>query len=182
MIAYEGKYAPLLVKWWSEIAETPEFAKTVHSSAQSLDAFICYFRHTAALMFEADEQGIWFAASTTPFYDGAMFDVWIRPDKRHRPVALKAISLAYDLALERYPNLFGFTAQRELHAIHLKLGYTYGGIFKKNMDGSDQYIYQLTRDGWANRKAMAAMVRRGKREAREKKQVETTTYLNGAAS
>lgn len=180
MTAYEGKYAPLLVKWWAEIAETPEFAKTVHSSAQSLDAFICYFRHTASLMFEADEHGIWFAASTTPFYDGATFDVWIRPVKRFRPAALRAIEMAYALALERYPNLFGFTAQRELHAVHLKLGYTYGGIFKKNMDGSDQYIYQLTREGWANRKENAAMIRATKRQAREHRF--EGIHLNGATA
>jgi hypothetical protein len=182
MTAYEGKYAPLLVQWWAEIAETPEFSKTVHSSAQALDAFICYFRHTAALMFEADDKGIWFAASTTPFYDGAMFDVWIRPDKRHTPSALKALSLAFELALGRYSNLFGMTQQRELHAIHLKLGYTYGGVLKENMDGKTQYIYQLTREGWANRKEAAKTVRQSKRRLRDIPWRTEETHLNGATA
>jgi hypothetical protein len=182
MTAYEGKYAPLLVQWWAEMQKSDEFARAVHSSAQNLDAFICYFRHTASLMFEADDKGIWFAASSTPLYDGAMWDVWIRDDKRHTASALKAIELSYGLALERFPNLFGITQQRELHAIHLKLGYTYGGVLKENMDGKTQYIYQLTREGWASRKEAAMQIRATKRQAREERIATMPMYQNGATA
>lgn len=182
MIAYEGKYAPLLVRWWAELQNSGDFAKTVHSSIHDLDAFIGYFRGPAALMFEVDREGIWFAASSSPFFDGALWDVWIRKGKRHTKSALKAIELSYTLALEKYPNLFGLTQQQELHAVHLKLGYLYAGRLMNNMDGQTQYIYQLTRMGWADRKATAKVVRDRKRESRPKPDSGEKTYLmNGTA-
>ncbi len=192
MIAYEGKYAPLLVQWWAELQNSGDFAKTVHSSIRDLDAFIGYFRGPAALMFEVDdiarpgyERGIWFAAAASPFFDGALWDVWIRADKRHTKSALKAIELSYTLALEKYPSLFGFTQQQELHAIHLKLGYVYAGRLLNNMDGQTQFMYQLTRYAWLDRKRLAKGIRDRKREVRElerdMKQRDSHMHLNGAA-
>ncbi len=183
MIAYEGKYAPLLVQWWAELQNSGDFAKTVHSSLRDLDAFIGYFRGPAALMFEVDERGIWFAAAASPFFDGALWDVWIRADKRHTKSALKAIELSYTLALEKYPSLFGFTQQQELHAIHLKLGYVYAGRLLNNMDGQTQYVYQLTQYAWLDRKRLAKDVRDKKRYMRLMGTIATSAqpHLNGAS-
>jgi len=182
VIAYEGKYAPLLVQWWAELQNSGDFAQTVHSSIHDLDAFIGYFRGPAALMFEVDARGIWFAAAASPFFDGALWDVWIRADKRHTKSALKAIELSYTLALEKYPSLFGFTQRQELHAIHLKLGYVYAGRLLNNMDGQTQYVYQLSRYAWLDRKRLAKDVRDKKRENRPKPDWGEKQYLmNGAA-
>lgn len=164
MIAYEEKFEPLLIKWWADLGEDRETA--FHSSLGGLGNFILYFRQTAALMFEADEQGIWFAASSRPFYDGALWDVWIRSNKRHTRSAIQAIELSYGLALERFPFLLGLTKQPNLHAIHLKLGYEYAGRIKQAIDGADMYAYQLTREGWHGRKIRAIRVRDAKRQTR----------------
>ncbi len=185
MIAYEPSQESFLCAWWASLGEDRD--RTFHSSLHRLGAFLDYFNRQAALVFEFDEKGIWFAGWTRPLWDGAECGLWVRPDKRRSRAEWKAVQAAYGLFLDTYPALIGFTKQAELHSVHLKLGYRYAGSIKGMMDGGDIWAYELTREGWKNRVATARSIRlerKAKRaeEAPAPEPVQRMLDLNGSGA
>ncbi len=176
MLAYEAKeHEPLLIGWWAALGESAEFEQTFQKCHRRLGAFLDYFNQSAYLVFEVDAGGIWFAAWSQPWCDGAIFSLWIRENRRRQPSARKAMELSYQLALEAYPVLIGYTIQAGLHAIHLKLGYEYGGRVPGLIACQTVYCYYLTREGWARRRTVAREVR-----MKRKLQYEHRESPNGA--
>lgn len=165
MIAYDAQqHEALVIQWWANLDEDRDV--TFHSSAHRLGAFLKLFAEEAALLFECDKAGIWFAAWTQPLCDGVTFSLWIRKDKRHSPEAWKSLQIAYNVVFDRYPVVIGYTRQPHLHAVHLKLGYEYAGRIPNIADRNTLYIYSMSREQWQNRREAARKIRDEKRAKR----------------
>ena len=161
MIRYEpAHHAWFVVQWFQRLANTParwgkeipideqrspkSELQTTFPRATNLTDFLALFAYTATLMIETDLLGIWFAAWAAPFGDVVEFGSWIRPDRRGSEPALVAIDEAHDLVLVDHPVLMGLTPRKDLHKLHLKLGYTYTGYLPGFSNGATLYLYAMT--------------------------------------
>lgn len=170
--AQDNAHVALLIAWWGALSDTDR-TNLFHPRLYKLAPFLDFFcNYQAELMFVADANGLWLCAWTSPYYEGAEFSLWVRPDIRRniRPAhkAWQCLQLAYEAALTKYPVLFGQTRQSALHAEHLKMGYRYAGKLEHAFKETPIWLYELTREDWQNRHKAAADLRHKRREARHR--------------
>lgn len=168
MISYDltnNSHVAILVSWWSSLTDEDR-ANLFSPALHKLGPFLQFFT-AAQLMFAVDVRGVTVAAWTEPMFDGALFSLYVRPECRCSLLAWKEVEQAYETALSVYPVLVGQTRQSALHAIHLKMGYTYAGRLNHVFAGGPVYFYELDREHWRARREAAKLVRGAKRGRRE---------------
>jgi hypothetical protein len=145
MIRYDpAHHVWFVVQWYQRLLASTDLQTVFHRQAHELTNFLSFFKFTATLMFEVDDDGVWFAAWASPFGDIVEFGSWIRPDRRGSKKALVAIDQAHDLVLAEKPILMGLTTRKDLHRLHLKLGYVYTGHLPNFANGATLYLYAMT--------------------------------------
>lgn len=141
-----AKHEALVADWWfRRLAPDPEERNRLfHSSLHSLTKILWWASHDVKLAFEYDADGISMAAWLSPYMSGAEAGAWLRQDKRRTVAAFKFIRQFYDAALQHFPVIVGITKQKELHDLHLALGYRYVGEISGLFDNSPAMLYELT--------------------------------------
>ena len=99
--------------------------------------------------FCEDERGPWLFVSTRPWLDGAIFGIWVRPDKRRSKDMVYMASEAYTRALQKYKLLIGYT-KRPLQKMHQKMGYRLQGKIPGLWNGEDVQIWTLRREDFVD--------------------------------
>lgn len=162
------RHEMFVLKWWTDLNANPaELENLFAKPLRNLTTILNWAASTVKVMFETDWDGIWAAAWVEPYMSGAFFGAWIRPDKRHTKAALQFINQAYDTALGYFPVLIGLTKQKNLHELHLRLGYEYVGEVPYLFDGQTAYEYRMTKESRA-----FALSPEGKEDGRRRRQNE----------
>lgn len=150
MIAYDPNkpsHEMMALKWFLDLRAKPdEFNKLFTKSLQNLTIFLHWIRNTVRVAVAFDEQGFWACAWIEPSLSGAYAGAWIREGKRGTFQALAFMNRFYAESLRVFPVLLGLTKQRELHEIHLAMGYTLGCVIPEFFDGDDAFLYIMTRE------------------------------------
>ena len=147
MTIYEPSPAAdaLVAAWWAAVHRAGEFPQTVGPSLAPLSAFLAHFQPPTVLLYEADADGLWFAAWLEPAMSGAFLGLWVAPHRRRSRAALTAFESVLTMALGRCPVVFGITRQAKLLDAHTRLGYTILGEFPGLFFGETAWLLSLTR-------------------------------------
>ena len=149
----------LLQKWWIDLAADPaEFELLFCKPLRNLPQ-LAMWTTRLKLFVEDDWKGIWFAGWMAPLLtNGGEVGMWIRKDRRGMPATLKSVDFFIDdVILAGVPTFIGITRQYpKLHALHLKLGYTYVDEFPGIFDGETAWMYKMTRESRAQRAEVIA--------------------------
>ena len=137
-----------VVDWWLRrlAGDVDERNRLFHSSLHSITKILWWASHDVKLAFERDDDGLWAAAWLAPYMSGAECGAWFRKDKRRTVAAYRFIRKFYDAALQHFPVLVGITKQKELHDLHLALGYRYVGEIPSLFDSVPAKIYAMTQE------------------------------------
>src|SRR5438445_9732349 len=116
MTVYEGHADEdlLLCDWYQRLVAGDEIADVFAPELRALSTFLLSWRPGGqrALVYEADEEGIWFASWWEGFFAGAAFGIWVRPDYRqpdHAEAGWAAFDLAMAAAFRHFPVLVALT-------------------------------------------------------------------------
>src|SRR5262249_10407475 len=109
MTQYDGSPQAdlLLLDWWTRMAATVDLERAFSASHASLGNFFGSFRPPSILIYEVDDEGIWFAAWFDPVMSGAFYGIWVAPHKRLTKVAFQAVRESIAFGLEKFPVLIG---------------------------------------------------------------------------
>jgi hypothetical protein len=170
-----AKHEMLVADWWfRRLANDPvERNRLFHSSLHSLTKILWWAAHDVKLAFEMDSDGIWIAAWLSPYMSGAEAGAWIRADRRRTIGAFRFIRKFYDAALEHFPVIVGITKQKELHDLHLALGYRYVGEISGLFDNAPAMLYQLTEE--TRREAKHGQFRKTNQQSDQQQRVHAPT-------
>lgn len=135
----------LLLQWYNTLMETGDLAKAFTSRMYSIGAFMANMRPPLILLYEADEQGIWFAS----WYDGVMSalvqGLWARKDKRGKelvPVVGRSMRMVFD-----YTDLImGLTRFEKVAQSAQLYGAKSHGIIPLIWEGESAYLISLTKE------------------------------------
>lgn len=140
----DGHMDLLLAQMYQRIVDAGEMG-TIYAAPHTLSSFLHSFQAPNSLVFECDDEGIFFAAWFEPTFSGAFFSVWIRPDRRQSREAMMAFMRAAEAGFQLFSNLLGVTKQADLLPIHRKMGYTLKCKIPGLFGGHDAFVVELDR-------------------------------------
>lgn len=162
-----AKHELLILYWYLELRKDPvEFENLFCEPLRSLTSILIWAKNNVSIMFDADDDGIRFAAWCAPFLTGAEFGAWARKSQRGTKAHLAFMNEAYDKALSQYPVLIGLTKQERLHRLHLRMGYEFVGKVPTLFDGAPVLEYFMTRETRDGRRKQQDIHRNGKQSLR----------------
>ncbi len=148
MTVYDGSPQAdlLLLDWWTRMAATTDLEQAfsvVHASAGS---FFQSFRPPNILIYEVDDEGIWFAAWFDPVMSGAFYGLWIAPPMRLSMSALRAVQASVAFGLEKFPVLIGATRHVKVARQAARFGARILGDIPNLFDGETATIGYITNE------------------------------------
>jgi hypothetical protein len=153
----------MAVGWFSMLQADPdEFNKLFSKSLHSLAAFLNWAKNTVAIAWDCDDEGPWICAWVEPCLSGAYAGAWISKKYRGTIQSVVFMNQFYKRSLERFPVLLGLTKQKELHDLHIALGYKFGCKIPGFFDGDDALLYVMTRESRKERRSNHNGRRHGK--------------------
>jgi hypothetical protein len=148
MTVYDGMPESdlLLLDWWTRMAATMELEQAFSVVHASVGSFFHSFRPPAVLVYELDDEGIWFAAWFDPVMSGAFYGLWIAPQMRLTMCALRAVQKSVAFGLEKFPVLIGATRQTKVARQAARFGARIVGDIPNLFDGEKATICYITRE------------------------------------
>jgi hypothetical protein len=130
MTIYDGSPQAdlLLLEWWTRMAATADLERAFSASHASVGTFFGSFRPPSILLYEADDQGIWFAAWFDPVMSGAFYGLWTAPHKRSTKVAFHAVQESIAFGLEKFPVLIGAMREAKVARQAVRFGARIPGV------------------------------------------------------
>lgn len=106
MTVYETNVSTdvLLVRWYEHLAATGDLEDQFSRPTRSLGSFMEYVK-ASVFIYEADDDGIWFAAWFTPALGAVAFHYWMRREVRGGDAGLRALIEALRFGLRLSPVL-----------------------------------------------------------------------------
>ncbi len=135
----------LIIQWWAKITTNGEMDRifmTRHSPGSLLKAMA----PPSVMLYELDDQGIWFVAWFEPTFSGAFFSVWVDQRKRKSVEAYECFLKAADAGFGQFTTLLGVTKQEHLLPIHEKVGYTVLCKVPAIFNGLDAWLVLLDKE------------------------------------
>lgn len=132
----------LLLRWYGHMGEIGDLEKVFSVTMAPCSAFMSEMRK-CFVVYEADADGIWFAAWFDPAMAGAYHHAWIRHDHRKSRAGLLAMIESLYLGLERWPVLISVTKQPEVPTQIQRLGFVTLGTVPWLFDGEEATISYL---------------------------------------
>jgi hypothetical protein len=120
--------------------------ETAFSAIAPLSVFMSEMRK-CVLVYEADDDGIWFAAWYTPEFGAGAYHFWLRKDQFGSDAALRAMVEALRFGLTLFPVILVVTSSQldDLRGLHA-LGFTtLGGVIPRLCGGEDMVVSWLDR-------------------------------------
>lgn len=137
----------LLLQWWATMRADEELEKIFWRGAGRPAVFLSLFQPPSGLLYEVDEQGIWFAWWGAPYFSGVRAGLWVRQDRRETLAAAAAYREALERTFEVATVIVFETCQEHVWRICQALGYNameVAGLW----DGRPMWLLTLTQEEW----------------------------------
>jgi hypothetical protein len=146
MTLYDGSPQAdlLLLEWWTRMAATGDLERAFSAAHASVGNFFGSFRPSSILIYEVDDQGIWFAAWFDPVMSGAFYGLWVAPHKRSTKVAFHTVQESIAFGLEKFPILIGAIREDRVAKQAVRFGARILGNLPHVFDGETATIVYLT--------------------------------------
>lgn len=124
----------LVLNWWHQMATTGDLERAFTVNLAPCGAFMAEMRKVM-LVYEADADGIWFAAWFEPMLSAGSYGLWIREAKRHNADAMRQVIESLHLGLERFPVLVFATMHDRVVEQGKRFGFQVMGVVPHLFDG-----------------------------------------------
>ncbi len=136
----------MLSQWWLQLQMSGDIQKMFPKRAQTLPQLFKMMDAPTQLIYEVNEQGVWFAAWLSPSLDAAFYGIWIAKGMRNTRECVAATAQSYELAFARFPFIMSVTMQAPLLKQQQALGYTVLAELPESFDGQSAWLTMLKRD------------------------------------
>lgn len=130
----------LLAQWWRNMHESGDIEKIFPRRSHTLQQLFRIMDLPTQLMYESDEQGIWFAAWLSPCLDGTFYGIWIAERTRNTRACVAATMQSYEMAFAQFPFIMSVTVQEALLTQQQALGYTVLAELPGGFDGRNAWL------------------------------------------
>jgi hypothetical protein len=102
-------------------------------------------RPPLALLYEADEQGIWFASWYEPILSALVQGLWAREDKRGKEL-VETVGRSMKMVFDYAPVIMGLTRFKDVVASAELFGAKNHGLIPCIWEGEAAYLASLTKE------------------------------------